>query len=53
MKEFVMNKTAPIVQTPKGKLRGFRYDGVTTFTGSAMPRPSGSRCPSPLPPGRG
>ena len=33
MKAFSMSKTGPIVETPKGKLRGFHYDGVDHFYG--------------------
>ena len=47
MKEFVMSKDSPIVSTPKGKLRGFRFDGVDHFYGIRY-----ARCPSPSPPGR-
>ena len=52
MKEFVMSKDSPIVSTPKGKLRGFRFDGVDHFYGIRYARQSASRCPSPSPPGR-
>ena len=32
MKEFVMSKDIPIVSTPKGKLRGFRFKpGIFQF----------------------
>lgn len=32
-KDFLCSKTAPIVQTQAGKLRGFRYDGTYIFQG--------------------
>ena len=40
MNEFSMTKTSPIVSTPKGKLRGFHYNGVDHFLASATPKPS-------------
>lgn len=33
MKEFYMTKSAPVVETSKGKLRGFYFDGVYHFFG--------------------
>lgn len=32
-KDFLCSKTAPIVQTQEGRLRGFRYDGTYIFQG--------------------
>ena len=48
MKEFVMSKDSPIVSTPKGKLRGFRFDGVDHFYGCLLytsPRRFGAPAP--------
>ena len=53
MKEFVMNKTAPIVQTPKGKLRGFRYDGVDHFYGIRYAKAKRFQMPEPIAPWEG
>lgn len=32
-KEFICNKTTPVVETTKGKIRGFFWDGTYTFHG--------------------
>ena len=53
MKEFVMNKIAPIVQTPKGKLRGFRYDGVNHFYGIRYAKAKRFQMPEPIAPWEG
>ena len=53
MKEFVMNKTAPSVQTPKGKLRGFRYDGVDHFYGIRYAKAKRFQMPEPIAPWEG
>ena len=47
MKEFVMNKTSPIVETTKGKLRGFRYDGVDHFYGIRYAKAKGCSMTGP------
>ena len=31
MSNIVIRKTAPIVETDKGKLRGFQYNGIYNF----------------------
>ena len=49
MKEFVMNKTSPIVETTKGKLRGFRFDGVDHFYGIRYAKAKRSQMPEPVP----
>lgn len=49
MKEFVMNKTSPIVSTPKGKLRGFRFDGVDHFYGIRYAKAKRFQMPEPVP----
>ena len=48
MKEFVMNKTSPIVETTKGKLRGFRYDGVDHFYGIRYAKAKRFQMPEPV-----
>lgn len=49
MKEFVMSKEGPIVQTPKGKLRGFRYDGIDHFYGIRYAKAKRFQMPEPVP----
>ena len=49
MKEFLMTKTSPVAQTPKGKLRGFRYDGVDHFLGIRYAKAKRFRMPEPVP----
>lgn len=48
-KEFCMSKSAPIVETPKGKLRGFRYDGVNHFYGIRYAKAKRFQMPEPVP----
>ena len=48
MKEFAMTKSTPIVQTPKGKLRGFRYDGVDHFYGIRYAKAARFQMPKPV-----
>lgn len=50
MKEFVMSKTAPIVETAKGKLRGFRFDGVDHFYGIRYAKAKRFQMPEPVQP---
>ena len=49
MKEFCMSKSSPVVQTPKGKLRGFRYDGVDQFYGIRYAKAKRFQMPEPVP----
>ena len=49
MKEFCMSKSSPVVQTPKGKLRGFRYDGVDHFHGIRYAKAKRFQMPEPVP----
>ena len=49
MKEFVMSKNSPIVSTPKGKLRGFRFDGVDHFYGIRYAKAKRFQMPEPVP----
>ena len=49
MKEFCMSKSSPVVQTPKGKLRGFRYDGVDRFHGIRYAKAKRFQMPEPVP----
>ena len=53
VKEFVMNKTSPIVETGKGKLRGFRYDGVDHFYGIRYAKAKRFQMPEPVAPWEG
>lgn len=53
MKEFIMNKQAPIVETPKGKLRGFRFDGVDHFYGIRYAKAKRFQMPEPVAPWEG
>lgn len=50
MKEFVMSKTSPIVSTPKGKLRGFLFDGVNHFYGIRYAKAKRFQMPQPVEP---
>ena len=43
-----MTKSSPIVQTPKGKLRGFRYDGVNHFYGIRYAKAARFQMPQPV-----
>ena len=49
MKEFYMSKTAPIVQTPKGKIRGFHFDGIDHFYGIRYATAKRFHMPEPVP----
>ena len=49
MKEFYMSKTAPIVQTPKGKIRGFHFDGIDHFYGIRYAIAKRFHMPEPVP----
>ena len=49
MKAFSMSKTSPIVETPKGKLRGFHYDGVDHFYGIRYAKAKRFQMPEPVP----
>ena len=49
MKEFVLTKTSPIVETKQGKLRGFRYDGVDHFYGIRYAVAERFHMPQPVP----
>lgn len=49
MKEFAMSKTTPVVQTPKGKIRGFHYDGVEHFYGIRYAKARRFHMPEPIP----
>ena len=52
-KEFLLSKTAPIVETTKGKLRGFRYDGVDHFYGIRYAKAKRFQMPEPVKPWEG
>ena len=52
-KEFLMSKSAPIVQTKAGKLRGFRYDGVDHFYGVRYAKARRFHMPEPVEPWEG
>lgn len=52
-KEFYVTKTAPIVETPKGKLRGFHYDGVDHFYGIRYAKAKRFQIPEPVAPWEG
>ena len=52
-KEFYASKTAPIVETTKGKLRGFHYDGVDHFYGIRYARAKRFQMPEPVKPWEG
>ncbi len=52
-KEFYMSKTAPIVETTKGKLRGFHYDGVDHFYGIRYAKAKRFQMPQPVDPWEG
>ncbi len=47
-KEFRMSKTAPVVETPKGKIRGFHYDGVDHFYGIRYAKAKRFQMPVPI-----
>lgn len=47
-KTFYMTKTAPIADTPKGKLRGYCYDGVNHFFGIRYARAKRFHMPQPV-----
>ena len=47
-KEFVLSKTAPIVETPKGKIRGFIYDGIYHFHGIRYAKAKRFEMPRPV-----
>ena len=49
MKAFAVTKSTPIVETPKGKLRGFHYDGVDHFYGIRYARAKRFQMPQPMP----
>ena len=49
MNEFSMTKTSPIVSTPKGKLRGFHYNGVDHFFGIRYAKAKRFQMPEPVP----
>lgn len=49
MKAFAVTKSSPIVETPKGKLRGFHYDGVDHFYGIRYARAKRFHMPQPVP----
>ena len=51
--QFCMSKTAPIVQTRAGKLRGFRYDGVDHFYGIRYAKAKRFQMPEPVKPWEG
>ena len=47
-KEFVLSKTDPIVETPKGKIRGFIYDGIYHFHGIRYAKAKRFEMPQPV-----
>lgn len=52
-KEFLCSKSAPIVETTKGKLKGFRYDGVDHFLGIRYAKAKRFQMPEPVEPWEG
>ena len=52
-KAFYVSKTAPIVQTAKGKLRGFHYDGIDHFFGIRYAKARRFQMPEPVKPWEG
>ena len=52
-KEFYVTKTAPIVETPKGAIRGYHYDGVDHFLGIRYARAKRFQMPEPVGPWEG
>ena len=52
-KEFIMTKDTPVVETAKGKLRGFRYDGVDHFYGIRYAKARRFMMPEPVEPWEG
>ena len=52
-KSFYMNSSAPIVQTDKGKIRGFHYDGVDHFYGIRYAKAKRFHMPEPVEPWEG
>ena len=53
MKEFRYDSDFPVAQTPKGKIRGFFYDGVYQFRGIRYARAERFRMPEPVEPWEG
>lgn len=53
MREFVCGLTEPIVETTKGKLRGYRFDGVNIFQGIRYARAKRFGMPEPVKPWEG
>ena len=53
MNDFLCNLDAPIVQTPKGKLRGFYQDGVYHFRGIRYGTAERFMAPRPVEPWEG
>ena len=52
-KEFYVTKTAPVVETPKGAIRGYHYDGVDHFLGIRYARAKRFQMPEPVGPWEG
>ena len=50
--DFCFSKTSPIVETKKGKLRGFRFKGVDHFYGIRYAKAKRFQMPEPVAPGR-
>ena len=46
---FCASKTAPIVETPKGRIRGFHFDGVDHFYGIRYAKAKRFHMPEPVP----
>ena len=51
--DFCFSKTAPIVETAKGKLRGFRFKGVDHFYGVRYAKARRFQMPEPIEPWEG
>ena len=51
--DFCFSKTAPIVETSKGKLRGFRFNGVDHFYGVRYAKAKRFQMPGPVDPWEG
>lgn len=52
-KKFIYNDKTAIVETDKGRIRGYFYDGMFIFKGVPYAKPDGSMRLSRLMPGKG
>ena len=47
MKEFICRPDYPVAETPKGKIRGYKFDGVFIFKGIRYAKAERFRMPEP------